>query len=119
MDNNNCYSQIQELCVKLGRLEIMSTGLVDQLDELEVLAGAQYLFQEEFNNLNSRNDFKLIENFISDLEVNAYVKDLENTLELVRKFHPVERFQLKNDNLGHGKVSRAHSAENCFDKDRI
>ena len=85
MDENTCYKSVQDLCVKLGRLEIISSGLVDQLDELEVLAGAQYLFQEEFNNLNSGNDFKLIENFISDLEVNAYVKDLEKTLELVRK----------------------------------
>lgn len=85
MNTNQCYESIQDLIVKLGRLEIVSSGLEEQMDELEIFSRTQYMFQEDFNNLNTRNDFKLIENFIGDLEQYAYIKDLEKTLELVRK----------------------------------
>lgn len=85
-DDDQWYQTIKELTMKLRRLEMMSSGMVDQLDEVEMLSSTQFLFQEELNNLNSsRNDFKLIENFIDDLEIHAYIKDLEKTLELVRK----------------------------------
>lgn len=85
-DDDQWYQTIKELTMKLRRLEMMSSGMVDQLDEVEMLSSTQFLFQEELNNLNSsRNDFKLIENFIGDLEIHAYIKDLEKTLELVRK----------------------------------
>lgn len=86
MEESSIYEAIIGLNNRLKRLELISSDLEDQLDELGDLTTTKYQFQNDFAAFNDyRDDIKIIENFKSDLEIEAYIKELQDTIELVRK----------------------------------
>lgn len=86
MEEDQIYENVDALIDRLKRLQLITTGLEDQLDDLSELSNTKYQFQNDFAIFNeNRNDSRIIENMRSDLEIKAYVGDLEKTIELVRE----------------------------------
>lgn len=84
-EESDIYETVEGLIDRLKRLQLITTGLEDQLDELNEFSNTKNQFQNDFANFNeNRNDSKIIENMRNDLEIKAYVSDLERTIELVR-----------------------------------
>ncbi len=85
MNPKEAYDLLENRLDKIKYYEIIAANLEKELDELVTLSDTKDKFQHDLKFCNdNRDDQRIIVGIQNDLYFNAYVTDLENTLELVR-----------------------------------
>lgn len=84
MDIKQIYSEFEAYQEMLVQQNKLVDDVDAQLDELNQLLNTQSSFEKDFAKFkNGRKDYQIIASMKNDLETNAYIHQLEKTLELV------------------------------------